>query len=235
MKTVSVASASLLALTALWGTAASAAATGTVVFSQPTGTVAGNVSIPAYLTVSLDAASSAIQTDASGNVISGVTNADLIAAGIDPALVASSDVNNSFSCSGTFTAVCTGGPPYDFSFAFGDGSLTFPANLDIEPGTSTQFLFGTFTPTGGSAPAGSYIFYDASIYAQYYDAAGNHLGDVQFFDTCAAQDASCAFQRDVTAAAAAVPEPASWALMLSGFGLMGGALRRQRKAKVSFG
>lgn len=33
----------------------------------------------------------------------------------------------------------------------------------------------------------------------------------------------------------AVPEPASWALMLGGFGLVGGAMRSRRKAVVSFG
>jgi hypothetical protein len=31
----------------------------------------------------------------------------------------------------------------------------------------------------------------------------------------------------------AVPEPASWAMMISGFGLIGGALRRQRKVKTT--
>ena len=31
------------------------------------------------------------------------------------------------------------------------------------------------------------------------------------------------------------PEPASWAMMLSGFGLMGGAMRRRRKAMLRFG
>jgi hypothetical protein len=31
--------------------------------------------------------------------------------------------------------------------------------------------------------------------------------------------------------AAAVPEPASWALMISGFGLVGGAMRRTRAMK----
>jgi hypothetical protein len=36
-------------------------------------------------------------------------------------------------------------------------------------------------------------------------------------------------------AAAAVPEPASWALMLGGFGMVGGAMRSRRKAAVSFG
>jgi len=33
---------------------------------------------------------------------------------------------------------------------------------------------------------------------------------------------------------AAVPEPASWAMMLGGFGLVGGAMRARRKAGVSF-
>lgn len=32
-----------------------------------------------------------------------------------------------------------------------------------------------------------------------------------------------------------VPEPASWAMMLGGFGMVGGAMRSRRKAAVSFG
>jgi len=35
-------------------------------------------------------------------------------------------------------------------------------------------------------------------------------------------------------AAAAVPEPATWGLMLAGFGLAGGALRQRRRAAVRF-
>lgn len=35
-------------------------------------------------------------------------------------------------------------------------------------------------------------------------------------------------------AAAAVPEPATWAMMVAGFGLVGGALRGRRRTKVSF-
>ncbi len=36
-------------------------------------------------------------------------------------------------------------------------------------------------------------------------------------------------------AAPAVPEPAAWALMLSGFGAIGAALRGRRTTAVSFG
>ena len=39
---------------------------------------------------------------------------------------------------------------------------------------------------------------------------------------------------NVSVQAGAVPEPASWALMLGGFGAIGGALRSRRKAAVSF-
>lgn len=38
----------------------------------------------------------------------------------------------------------------------------------------------------------------------------------------------------IYAGSAGVPEPASWALMLAGFGLIGSALRRQRRVTVSF-
>ena len=31
-----------------------------------------------------------------------------------------------------------------------------------------------------------------------------------------------------------VPEPASWAMMVGGFGVVGGALRGRRKATISF-
>lgn len=214
-------------LAAAFAPAAFAAASGTVVFTNPTGTVAGDQPIPVDVTITLDANSSAITTDAFGNVTSGYTTADLIAAGIDPLAVDHSDINNSFSCSGTFTTGC-GGPPYDFNFAFGPQGVPFYQNLDLEPGSVTTLLFGTFEPTGGSAPAGHYTFYDDSIFFQFFDAQDNHLGDVQLFDTCQTGNADCAFSRDVTAVGPGVPEPAAWALMLAGFGGLGLLLRRRR-------
>lgn len=231
--TVAASIGALICVTAAASPAA-AAATGTVVFTQPTGSVSSTDSIDVELTVALDPGSSAITTNASGDVTSGVTDADLIAAGIDPTAVASSDINVSFSCSGTFTTGC-GGPPYDFNFALAPSGLPFSQNLDLEPGSTTNTLFGTFTPTGGIAPYGTYTFYDASIFAQFYDAQNNHLGDVSFFDTCGSQQASCAFTRTVDSGpiAGGVPEPASWALMIGGFGLAGAALRRRREAAAA--
>lgn len=45
---------------------------------------------------------------------------------------------------------------------------------------------------------------------------------------------SAAFEVDNIAFSGAVPEPASWALMLGGFGMIGGALRSRRKSAVTF-
>jgi hypothetical protein len=39
---------------------------------------------------------------------------------------------------------------------------------------------------------------------------------------------------DITTSGSAAPEPASWAMMLGGFGLVGGAMRSRRKAAVTF-
>ena len=56
----------------------------------------------------------------------------------------------------------------------------------------------------------------------------NFVGDSNF-------DPGEAFALNKTAATfAAVPEPASWALMLGGLGLVGGAMRMRRKATTSF-
>ena len=40
---------------------------------------------------------------------------------------------------------------------------------------------------------------------------------------------------DVTPSPSDVPEPASWAMMISGFGLIGASMRRRQRAAVSFG
>ena len=56
----------------------------------------------------------------------------------------------------------------------------------------------------------------------------NFVGDAHF-------DPGEAFALNRTAATfAAVPEPASWAFMLGGFGLVGGVMRMRRKAATSF-
>jgi hypothetical protein len=43
------------------------------------------------------------------------------------------------------------------------------------------------------------------------------------------------FGGSVSTAVPAVPEPATWAMMLAGFGIVGGAMRRRHRTSVSFG
>lgn len=98
------------------------------------------------------------------------------------------------------------------------------------------------------APTGSYgnyftsgaTFLDGSG-LRFFTAAGN---DVRFFfqDTVSQyrvntfSPGASAFVTASSAAVAAVPEPAGWAMMLAGFGLLGGAMRYRRNAtRVAFG
>ena len=63
-------------------------------------------------------------------------------------------------------------------------------------------------------------------------------GDGRIITGLSLSTTSNAFEVDnlaFSAGLAAAPEPASWALMLAGFGAIGGAMRSRRKTAVSFG
>jgi len=88
--------------------------------------------------------------------------------------------------------------------------------------------------------AGSYwaVFTSTSGYNWMSDGAPNPLAAYSGLldgGTYWTQGENLNFGVRVDAASGAVPEPASWALMLGGFGLVGGAMRSRRKAAVSFG
>ena len=70
------------------------------------------------------------------------------------------------SCSGTFTSSCTVAPPYDFNFNFNlnPPNMIAPANLNLPAGSSYDYLFGSFDPTGGTAPVGTYQFFFSSLF-----------------------------------------------------------------------
>lgn len=207
---------------------ASAAVIGTLSFDQPTGTALSNVPIDIDVTLTLDATSDAITTDADGNITSGLSADDISAAGADPDEVLRTFLTVAFECTGSFTANCISGPPYDFDFDLTD--FYFETDFSLQPGESFSFRFGIFTPTGGSAPAGTYSFYNAI--AQF--GIQENDGDVfysRIAETCPQQNAACAFTRTVTAAPA-IPEPANWALMIAGFGLAGWAARSRRPARA---
>lgn len=60
---------------------------------------------------------------------------------------------------------------------------------------------------------------------------GSH--DVQFFQIGGVGSQTWVFVSEVMFASAGVPEPATWALMLAGFGLAGAALRRRPRTSVA--
>jgi hypothetical protein len=212
---------------------------GTLTFTVPTGTVNSTDSVPVWLTLLLNP-DYALSTDASANVTTGLTISDIQAhlfvglpGGVDTTTdTLSSNVNVAFGCSGTFTSGCTGGPPYDFNFNFNPLSMIAPPNLSLPAGSSTDYLFGTFIPTGGTAPAGTYQFFFSSVFIQVYDDnfqdpnspnSPLHIADVPIADT-ASSDST--FTRNVVGEAA-TPEPGTYTMMLAGFGVLVGFVRRK--------
>ncbi len=248
-----VRAASVLAAAGLLTVAAApsdAALIGNISFTTQTGVVGPTDAIDVYITMTLDPTSDALTTDAFHNITSGVTDSDWAAAGIDPSAIGYTYLNVFFQCGGTFGAGgCLSGPPYDFDFA--PISLD-PTNFDLQPGGSLSFKFGTFTPTGGGpVTPGTYTWYNMGIYAGALDANGDPFinpGDpddpeddreisITLFEACPytvnGYDPACGFSRTVEGVAP-VPEPASWAMMIGGFALAGGAMRRKRRVAVRY-
>jgi hypothetical protein len=228
-----------LAVMALCGMA-SATPVGTLTFITPTGSALSTDPIAVFLELALQSGTGALTTDSSGNVV-GLTAGDIqpflfpsLPAGIDQNSFTNSNLNEFFACSGTFTTGC-GGPPYDLNFNFTAPTMVFPANLSVADGSTFDFLFITFNPTGGNAPAGHYFFSGAGVFIQVWDNnptdellnGGNaiHLADIPVADIQTTTPGAT-FSRDVTANTA-TPEPGTWAFMLTGLALVAGSLRRK--------
>ncbi|HWI86755.1 MAG TPA: NF038122 family metalloprotease, partial [Sphingomonas sp.] len=134
------------------------------------------------------------------------------------------------------------------------------AVLDFTPGTASYFsVDGGLTALFGNKFSTGSFNGDGRQASHWKDAIGcsgqlgimdptfcyGQMGDVTALDLAAFDAIGWNLQRDVilnpayhrTTAqiyASFVPEPASWAMMLGGFGLVGGALRR-RRTSVAFG
>jgi hypothetical protein len=130
------------------------------------------------------------------------------------------------------------------------GGLTYRADTNQIVGTQDgNGDFYTIDPTTGAKTllnAGSGGINDSDL---DFDAANNaywladYDGNVYRYDATtfartlvgnkiAAFDGLVVLGRNVTPA---VPEPATWGLMLAGFGIVGGAMRRRHRTSVSFG
>jgi len=145
---------------------------------------------------------------------------------------------------------------YDIKFYLSD--QTTATLTGDRAGNEAQLLsdWGTFT-IGGALTDGKLTFSGSSFV--YDPSKGGLLMDVTVHDATYTGGENTFFQEDAgtgsiarivgdetggygpynqalvtTFNAAAVPEPASWAMMIGGFGLVGAAMRR-RAAKVAFG
>ncbi len=170
---------------------ASAAFISSLAFTQPTGTASPTDSIPVWVRLTLDPSSDPLELNdsASASPPFGVPpenypdfySPDLTEEDVGGYELVSLDsldavyLNTSFVCSGTFTTSCTAGPPYTFSFnTSGPDTINFVPNygsptFSLQPGESHDYLFGTFTPTGGGPVApGTYYFYSTDLMLSFH-------------------------------------------------------------------
>ncbi len=64
--------------------------------------------------------------------------------------------------------------------------------------------------------------------------AGDHVLTVNYTVQTASEENAAAYAGPLFLATNAVPEPASWALMIAGFGIIGGTMRRRTPVRVRF-
>ncbi|WP_174273748.1 PEPxxWA-CTERM sorting domain-containing protein [Sphingomonas bacterium] len=106
------------------------------------------------------------------------------------------------------------------------------AELSAFSGADVQTLYNTGPANCCSSPSGGFDYtgtvtldlvagqsYGFTLYGSNGDSDARALGTL----TVSALEAP------------SVPEPASWAMMVAGFGLLGGALRKRTRTNVSFG
>lgn len=169
---------------------ASAAYLAALSFVEPTGTVGSTDSIPVWIRLTLDAGSDPLDlnNDPNASPPFGVPTANypasfysqnLYEAGFTAYELVSVDslsyvgLNTSFYCNNTFTSPVNSCAPGAYSFDFnvsGPDTINYVPvtnggpTFTVQPGGSHDYLFGTFTPTGGGpVEPGNYYFYGSSL------------------------------------------------------------------------
>lgn len=103
------------------------------------------------------------------------------------------------------------------------------AGLVLDPGHIFSFMLRSIEPVPALKLGSARTTTDASVFATTY---GTGNGGIPYFDDRVTQliQFQTFIENGLTPIVAGVPEPASWALMVAGFGLVGGAIRRRRSS-----
>ena len=142
-----------------------------------------------------------------------------------------------FSVSSSTDDLWSAGPLPRFSDAnglTGDRFATASDDSGQAVGTQIGANFGFIPISGHVAPFGALVGRIGGVYqtlgANFSGPAWNS-GTLELFywDTFSLDNSG-----EIAFNIAAVPEPASWALMIAGFGLVGGAMRRRAKVRVAY-
>ena len=176
---------------------------------------------------------------------------DFSLARFDPSLGTLTGVTAMLDVDATLVAVFSGTPGGDYNYlAQYTATVTTDSPLSLF-GFNVALGFGQLGPNGTAfvaRPFGVERTYEASAgeLAAFVGAAPiEGLYERETFFSAFAEGgsagggvsgltASVTVTYDYLEAGMAVPEPASWALMIGGFGLTGGALRRRGRTRVRF-
>jgi hypothetical protein len=149
------------------GVAEAAVPQGTITFLQPTGTAGATDNIDVWVRLTLNPDSEPLNIAGgvplwaySPNDFNTSSSAEFYLS------VTSVNTNTYYTCSGTFTNVCSPGA-YAFEFnTTPTQSFFYLSDISVAPGGSYDYLFGTFKPVGGVAPAGAYTFFNSGATLQ---------------------------------------------------------------------
>lgn len=156
-------------------------------------------------------------------------------------IYSSSDVIDVGNGDGVAEAIGTGGPNSGFADITIDPALNFTImqfKIDGPTGNDPSHDFDLLvTFVGGGTQTISNILLPSNDKLDLVAGPGEIIDKITFLDLRDAAGASQDFRslKQVSFNAAnAVPEPATWALMLGGFGLIGAAVRRRHHMAVTF-
>lgn len=122
-----------------------------------------------------------------------------------------------------------------------DDAFNGNINVSIAPSTALGFYFSTgyadgvtasFTAFNGATPVFTRTLTGGSVYTSFSYFGVDGIGPITSFTLDSAGTGGFSSLAEVSngAATAAVPEPAVWGLLVTGFGLVGVAVRRRRVA-----